>query len=68
MDIDTPDDSDSDTDFEDEPHHDDPAAPLSTVKKKKRVRITKKNPIYGFVEGARRGARKFSEFLHHFSY
>ena len=39
--------------------------PTSSPTKKKRIRITTKNPIYGFVEGARRGQHKFCESLYH---
>jgi hypothetical protein len=63
MEVDTMDAMDTDSESEDEPDHQESviSPPTSSSTKKKRLRITKSNPIYGFVEGARRGARKFCE-------
>lgn len=60
--IDTVDTTETASSSEHESGHQENVMPPS--RKKKRLRITKKNPIYGFVEGARHGARKFGDSLH----
>jgi len=57
MDFDTIDAMDTASESSAEPGHQQNVMPPSSTTKRRR--ITKKNPIYGFVEGARRGAQKF---------